>query len=181
MAKYIIEIDDEPFGRNDDPMYPHGMDELYKATNFNSLVFDSVGLSKLTPYTACFTEEDVYRRCEDAKEFGRHIGQEEGWNAAVYMADAHGLPKDFFNKFDLYSVVEEMKKYETKYSVGDEIEWKDDSEVFRGILLDQLDFDGNWYMITENGCVERIHETQFHKTGKKYTTVIDMVKELGVH
>lgn len=49
MSKYMIEIEDEPFGRNDDPNIPHGMDELYKAKGFNSLVFDQFGLGKLTP------------------------------------------------------------------------------------------------------------------------------------
>ena len=48
--KYIIEIEDEPFGRNDDPNIPHGMDELWRAKGFRSLTFDKVGLSKLTPY-----------------------------------------------------------------------------------------------------------------------------------
>ena len=48
--KYIIEIEDEPFGRNDDPLIPHGMDELYRAKGFRSLVFDENGLNKLTPY-----------------------------------------------------------------------------------------------------------------------------------
>ena len=48
--KYIIEIEDEPFGRNDDPVIPHGMDELWRAKGFKSLVFDKAGLSKLTPY-----------------------------------------------------------------------------------------------------------------------------------
>ena len=50
MSKYIIEIEDEPFGRNDDPNIPHGMDELFKAKGFNALVFDKEGLDKLTPF-----------------------------------------------------------------------------------------------------------------------------------
>lgn len=170
--KYIIEIEDEPFGRNDDPVIPHGMDELYRAKGFRSLVFDEVGLSKLTPYV----EPDP------AVEYQSYAkGLDEGWRGAAYIANKHGLPYDFFNKFDLYSVVEEMKKYNTEYKVGDEIEWKEYSEIFRGILLDQLDFNGNWYTITENGCVERIHESQFHGTGKKYTEVINAVKKLGEH
>lgn len=51
MAKYVIEIEDVPFGRNDDPVIPHGMDELYRARGFKSLVFDQNGLDKLTLYT----------------------------------------------------------------------------------------------------------------------------------
>lgn len=173
--KYIIEIDDEPFGRNDDPVNPHGMDELYKATRFASLVFDKVGLNKLTPYV-----EPQVIDVSDIELQGYERGLSEGWKAAAYIASKHGLPQDFFDKFDVYAVIEEMEENK-KNKIGDEIEWKDDGEVFRGVLLDQIDSDGNWYMISENGCVEQIHESQFHKTGKKYTTVIDMVKELGVH
>lgn len=47
--KYIIELEDEPFGRNDDPKIPHGMDELWRVKGFNSLVFDKNGLMRLEP------------------------------------------------------------------------------------------------------------------------------------
>ena len=56
MSKYIIEIEDEPFGRNDDPNIPHGMDELFKAKCFNALVFDKEGLDKLTPFDKALNE-----------------------------------------------------------------------------------------------------------------------------
>lgn len=51
MAKYIIEIEDEP------------VNGLYKAKAFNTLVFDAEGLKKLRPYkddkTYYYIKEDL--------------------------------------------------------------------------------------------------------------------------
>ena len=44
--KYIIEIEEEPFIRKS---VLHGEETLYRAKGFKSLVFDQVGLDKLTP------------------------------------------------------------------------------------------------------------------------------------
>lgn len=44
MAKYIIEIEDDPFGSIE------SSDMLWRAKGFKSLVFDKKGLEKLTPY-----------------------------------------------------------------------------------------------------------------------------------
>jgi hypothetical protein len=70
--KYIIEIEDEPFGRNDDPVIPHGMDELWRAKGFRSLVFDKNGLEKLTPLSDI---EDLQR---SAYQRGFEAGFREG-------------------------------------------------------------------------------------------------------
>ena len=94
--KYIIEIEDEPFERNDDPVIPHGMDELYKAKGFNSLVFDENGLDKLTSlnealdeafwngYKACMQENDFDSPCAscDAYQRGAEDGRNEAWETA---------------------------------------------------------------------------------------------------
>lgn len=44
--KYIIEIEEEPFIRKS---ALHGEEAVYRAKGFKSLVFDQVGLDKLTP------------------------------------------------------------------------------------------------------------------------------------
>lgn len=173
--KYIIEIEDEPFGRNDDPVCPHGMDELWRAKGFRSLTFDKVGLSKLMPYV-----EPQIVDVSDVRMQGYLEGVEEGWGAASYVATKHGLPDNFFDKFDMYTVIDEMRK-SNGFNVGDEVECGDDGDIFRGVLIDQIDFDGGWYLISEIGCVEQMNESQFHKTGKKYDAVIKAVKELGAH
>ena len=65
MAKYIIELEDDPFVSIDSP------DSLYRAKGFKSLVFDKNGIEKLTPYkepdewyNGEFSEGDIVRDVE---------------------------------------------------------------------------------------------------------------------
>ncbi|MBP5281069.1 MAG: hypothetical protein J6Z22_01070, partial [Lachnospiraceae bacterium] len=80
--KYIIEIEDEPFGRNDDPVIPHGMDELYRAKGFNSLVFDKNGLDKLIPIDKEL--EEAYQRGLDE---GYNNGYSQGLKDGCHKSD----------------------------------------------------------------------------------------------
>lgn len=79
--KYIIELEDEPFGRNDDPNIPHGMDELWRVAGFNSLVFDKNGLERLEPLENVVVgiEAKAYQR-------GYENGFAEGRTRAVLSA-----------------------------------------------------------------------------------------------
>ena len=52
MAKYIIELDEEPY------VNETGDIRLYRAKGFNSLVFDEYGIDKLVPYRECDDEYD---------------------------------------------------------------------------------------------------------------------------
>lgn len=58
--KYIIELEDKPFHKEDG-------DFLYRVKEFNSLVFDMTGVSKLTPYTE---EPDLEQVRKEAYEDG---------------------------------------------------------------------------------------------------------------
>lgn len=80
--KYIIEIEDEPFGRNDNSAIPHGMDELYRAKGFNSLVFDKNGFNKLTP---------LDKELEEAYLQGKHDAEQDLARAAYDEAYQKGL------------------------------------------------------------------------------------------
>lgn len=62
--KYIIELEDVPFNRHGN--YADDGTELYRIKGFNSLVFDRVGLDKLTSYT----EPDLEQVRKDAYEDG---------------------------------------------------------------------------------------------------------------
>ncbi len=66
--KYIIELEDTPFTKQDGS-------RLYRVKGFNSLVFDDVGLSKLTPYDKRAIVHEAYER-------GKVIGYEEGFKEA---------------------------------------------------------------------------------------------------
>lgn len=125
--KYIIEIENEPFGRNDDPFFPHGMDELYRAKGFKSLVFDQDGLNKLTPYT----------------EPDRKAVEDEVWSIAREIAYCMSLQEcidtGMLHDDDIYDsasgVLEKLtyqeakakyeawKKQKAEIRVGDEVEY----------------------------------------------------------
>lgn len=64
--KYIIEMEDKPFKQYEDVDEP-----LYRVKGFNALVFDEVGISRLTPYT----EPDLERVKADAYLEGLKDGQ----------------------------------------------------------------------------------------------------------
>ena len=140
--KYIIEIEEEPFGRNDDPVIPHGMDELYRAKGFNALVFDKHGLDKLTPLNDALDEAFHAARvnvgeCEDrvAKqayqqgfEDGRNVGVKDGmceaWEAArkivtwpdrsLVNSDTFDLDpgENIFTKYSASRAIALLREYE---------------------------------------------------------------------
>lgn len=121
MSKYIIEIEDEPFGRNDDPVIPHGMDELYRAKGFNALVFDKNGLDKLTPFDKALSNEleEAYQKGFEA---GSHeattLEYQQGLNDAWECAKRIVLTKTDVNC--PYFTVDELKKifgYSTSQNV----------------------------------------------------------------
>ena len=62
MSKYIIEIEDEPLWRQS---APYG-ETLFKAKNFNAIVFDKEGLDRLTPLDMEL-EESYQRGLDDGK------------------------------------------------------------------------------------------------------------------
>lgn len=86
--KYIIELEDKPFHNGNG-------DFLYRVKGFNSLVFDTTGVGKLTPYT----EPDTEKVREEAKEEGYSIGYDEGREAGVQqgLSDAWDAARTLWN------------------------------------------------------------------------------------
>ena len=84
--KYVIEIEDEPFVRNDDPVIPHGVDELWRVKGFKSLVFDQYGLDQLEELNADYVNEHFGDLQDTAYgsgvSDGLDIGRNEAWEAA---------------------------------------------------------------------------------------------------
>lgn len=105
--KYIIEIENEPFGRNDDPFFPHGMDELYRAKGFKSLVFDQNGLDKLTPYT----EPDREAIENEVWEFVKTLGSISQYQRKEMFGDvAYWYVLDTFNYQEAKAKYDAWKK-----------------------------------------------------------------------
>ena len=158
--KYIIELEDEPFGRNDDPDYPHGMDLLWRVKGFNSIVFDENGLSKLTPLSKVSVDEgyEWYKS-----------GMDAAWEAARKLeAMTVGTLERIFpdtsdiafvcNQVTASEAIEALEKFELKTGVirlFDEVRWDypEDKPVFIVTRIDKshgtisgIAFDGQPYM-----------------------------------
>lgn len=165
--KYIIEIENEPFGRNDDPVIPHGMDELYRAKGFKSLVFDKNGLDKLIPYT----------------EPDRKAIEDEVWGFAwevlqldlTVFREIFGYDTDKMDYRDYKSKYEAWKEKDVIH-VGDEIiSVEDDVKAF---MLDCADYE-SIYVMTEHGCVERWKDlTEVKKTGRTFPEVAELLQKM---
>lgn len=168
--KYIIEIENEPFGRNDDPFFPHGMDELYRAKGFKSLVFDQNGLDKLTPYT----EPDRKTIEDEVWAFAKKVRLEE-------FIDEEGRLHGYISGFNSYS--EAKAKYDawakekSRIRVGDEVIIKSDG--VKGVVLDK-DLCGEFYVFTENGCCEEYRIIHFEKTGRHFEEVEELLRKMEV-
>lgn len=82
MSKYIIEIEDTPFTS------PGSENELYKATNFRSLVFDEIGLSKLEKTGVAKVQRDeFFSPYEDSYNSGLLAAWETARKMAVHEYD----------------------------------------------------------------------------------------------
>ena len=171
--KYIIELEDEPFGRNDDPDFPHGMDLLWRVKGFNSLVFDENGLSKLTPLSKMNAGEG-YERYK--------AGMDAAWEAArkLETMTIGTLERIFPDTSDIAFVcnqvtaseaIEALKNHEqrtTMFRLFDEVRWdypedepvfivtqiEEDKSIVSGIALD-----GQPYMDVP---IEECHRTGKH-------------------
>lgn len=168
--KYIIEIENEPFGRNDDPVIPHGMDELYRAKGFKSLVFDKNGLDKLTPYT----------------EPDRKVIEDEVWKLA---ANIHGMSiqdKMSCFGFSLTSAVtsyysyreakfklEAWRKQKNEIHVGDEVT----SKFGDGVVIDIVG-DESVHILGKDGHWNEYDEGEYRKTGRHFPEVAELLEKM---
>ena len=164
--KYIIEIEDEPFGRNDDPVIPHGMDKLYRAKGFKSLVFDKNGLDKLIPYT----------------EPERKAIEDEVWCFAweVLQLDLPVFRKIFGYDTDKMDYRDYKDKYEAwleqkdKIYVGDEVT---DGKGYKGIAtyIQSEVCDVLWY---DGTVTEDTDKKELSKTGRHFPEVVQLMVKM---
>lgn len=74
--KYIIELEDENYHQYSDS---EPSDYLWRVKGFNALVFDEVGISKLTPYT----EPDLELIKKKARDNGYSEGYQDGYSRGM--------------------------------------------------------------------------------------------------
>ena len=135
MSKYIIEIEDEPFVRRS-ALY--GEKSMYRAKGFKSLVFDQLGLDKLTPLDKALDE--AYQKGFEA---GQHEattleyqqGLNDAWGTIIKIAlipyaersetfDGQQDILSIVQKFSPSEVTAKLREYEqqkAEVKVGDEV------------------------------------------------------------
>ena len=133
--KYIIEIEEEPFWRQS-ALY--GEEGLYRANGFKSLVFDQLGLDKLTPL-----DKELDEAYQKGFEAGQHEattleyqqGLNDAWETIIKLAHTtyaqrsetfDGLQDilSIMQKFSPSEVTAKIKAYEQReqeIKVGDEV------------------------------------------------------------
>lgn len=165
--KYIIEIENEPFVRNNDTFFSRGMDKLYKAKGFKSLVFDQDGLDKLTPYT----EPDRKAIEDEVWEFAKKVRLED-------FIDEEGRLRGYISGFDSYSeakaTYEAWKTQKDEIRVGDEVVYHGNKYVVGYVGADEVYHivDRNWIRVVVQG------DYQIFKTGKHFDEVEELLKKM---
>ena len=180
--KYIIEIENEPFGRNDDPVIPHGMDELYRAKGFKSLVFDKNGLDKLIPYT----EHDIKDVEDEVWHLARTIesmSEREIMNIFFFFLENVPFLCNTLKYQEAKSKFEAWLKQKDEIKVGDEVTFEMafgnglDNNM-KAVALDQATTGEEWCVLTENGCVETHDEEDLYKTGRHFPEVAELLQKM---
>ena len=190
--KYVIEFEEEPFGKNDNPVIPHGLEELWRVKGFNSLVFDENGIKKLTPL------EDTL----DLDKLEVHMnGFDEGYDAGLRILwdrirKVFGDPNDGAYKSSQLSQIfgddwihdvlslspsEFLKKisdYEEMMSeikAGDEVVHTTADTI--AICTSNLrTVDDEVYVMFDDGSCGQYPEDKLRKTGKHYSSFDEFLK-----
>ena len=167
--KYIIEIENEPFGRNDDPVIPHGMDELYRAKGFKSLVFDKNGLDKLIPYT----EPDRDRKAieNEVWEFVRGLLNyiDDDWEIITNTLLLDIPYQEAKAKYEAW------KKQKVEIHVGDEVETESGNKAC--VLYENPD-GTQMFVFKVDGTATWWSKCAIHKTGKNHPEVAELLEKM---
>lgn len=168
--KYIIQIEEEPLVRKS---ALHGETAVYKAAGFNSLVFDKNGLDKLTPFEVESTpvnDKDYFKGLDDAYKIITKILNMNSRELSTLLGYTPANSVSVINTYSIKGLANLVESYnnEKQVSVGDEV-IEDDG--IKAIVLDEADEDGVYYVITENGCVEKWDRNLFDTTGEHFEQV----------
>ena len=107
---------------------------------------------KLEPYT----EPDIYS----------HTDNPTGWE----------LYQDYQKAKERY---ETWKNHGDEIHVGDEVKFDiGNNNDMKSVALDQTGLNGEWSVLTENGCVEEHDEEELYKTGKHFDDVAELLKKM---
>ena len=182
--RYIIEIEEEPLVRKSDL---YGEDAVYRASGFKSLVFDQSALNTLIPANKVLTCGDADRLESEGYKRGYQNGLKKAWEVAQWICecqDVSWLYQAFGTKETDYIIskitveegIEAMEKYEdSSIVVGNEVEINDG---VKAVILDEMNEDGVFYVLTENGCVEKVNKTEMSATGRQIMNINEFLNTL---
>ena len=176
--KYIIDIEDIPFIRDE---------SLYRAKGFKSLVFDKIGLEKLTPYKPVDP---------DAIEKARKAGQDEAWEAVkkIFGSIENGgytrkTVEIIFERFTggeipfdytAQEAIDRVKKYEEEQKeihVGDEVIICDSSlPNVSGAVLKMVD--DLIFVFDKNEVIRSFRRACLKRTGRHFDAVEKLLQEM---
>ena len=170
--KYIIEIEDEPFVRKS---AVHGEEDVYRAVGFKSLVFDKVGLEKLTPMSeenkiSDEVFDDIWENSQDCTwNFVKELSRcNIGFLRKLYGDDINGIG-DIVNR---YTFSEAEEKYSAHHMrVGDEVMWDGANWIITHIDDDDKFVDA----IRQEGKTGLLPINLVEKTGRRFEINIDEV------
>lgn len=182
--RYIIEIEEEPLVRKSDL---HGEDAVYRASGFKSLVFDQSGLNTLIPANKVLTCGDADRLESEGYKRGYQNGLKKAWEAAQWICECQDVSwlyqafgaeetDHIIPEITVEECIEAMEDYEdSSVVVGNEVEINDG---IKAVVLDETNEDGVFYVLTENGCVEKVNRTEMSPTGRQTININELLDKL---
>lgn len=185
--KYIIELEDEPLVYNETTEKA----ELWRVKGFKSLVFDNVGLEKLTPY-----EIEYMKPLDNTPSDAYNQGLVDGWQTLLEINKLSALDRNqLFGRGNFWDAVvsttpqeaiNKMKQYNKKneeayliFKVGDEVEQITSNRIGIITKVDDHKFsvlfsngDSLWFYFKDD-----INIFQF--TGRRYTQMAEIMNAIG--
>lgn len=172
--KFIIEIAEvyENVLNGVDAFEAATSEPLYRIKGFNSLVFDKNGLDKLEklkeslpiPYS------EAYKKgMSDTWDVARELCK-TGYSECTEMFGDETV-EHVIKNFTPLEIKEKMKSYkkDKEIHIGDKVQDCDDNT--KAIILDKEDlgneYENEWIVYTENGCVESWHECNIKKINER--------------
>ena len=169
--KYIIGIEDQPFERD-------GIN-LYRASGFNSLVFDAEGLRRLKPYDE---SEAEMRGAEKAWEMAKKIFLNTNDGGMFYdeLYECFGLRS--FTSVAKLSYQEVAEKYEAWTKKHDEIRIGDEIENFamdheKGIVIEIDEKRARGFNLTGRYYFNW-NRKDIRKTGRRFPEIKEFIRKM---
>ena len=160
--RYIIEIEEEPYVRR-------GENALYRAKGFNSLVFDQVGLDKLTPFN---------KELEESYQKGLCDGKARNEDGCIGCRYDDGTTEHSPCNYccNAYSNQWSAKPCSDEIEVGDEVEAYSGRAIVFGTFIDKNGDEFCRYWYPNEDRFDRNKTKKLKKTGRHFSQVAELLK-----